>query len=96
MHEKAAAPTTTAMSTPGIVEWGMRTLYASLPIASSSADITTATTTPTTARLPITNAAGSGVPRRRLYSPFSRWVTIAWVRLTNDAEMMPSVMIPGT
>ena len=55
-----------------------------------------ATTTPTAARLEMTKLVGSGVPRRRLSSPLSRWATTAWVRLTKLAEMIPRVMIPGT
>ena len=41
-------------------------------------------------------AAGTGVARRRLSTPDSRWAVTEMTRLMNAAAMMPSVMIPGT
>lgn len=58
--------------------------------------MTSATMTPTAARLAITTPAGTGVARVRFSTPLSRWATIVWVRLTKLAEMIPRVMIPGT
>ncbi len=87
---------TTATISPGMVEPGSSTPYPSLPIASRSPDIASATRTPTAALLAITTPAGTGVARARFSTPASRWVTIATVRLTKLAEMIPRVMIPGT
>ena len=48
------------------------------------------------ARLAISTHAGTGVERRRLSTPLSRCAVIVITRFTNDAEMTPSVQIPGT
>ena len=44
----------------------------------------------------MTAEAGTGVARRRFSTLVSRWAVTEITRLTNDAAMIPSAMIPGT
>jgi hypothetical protein len=55
-----------------------------------------AVTTAVSARPAIMAAAGTGVARRRLSTPDSRWAVTEMTRLMNVAAMMPRAMMPGT
>ena len=48
------------------------------------------------ARPAIRTDAGTGVERRRLSTPASRWVVTEMTRLTNEAPMIPRAAMPGT
>ena len=49
-----------------------------------------------TVRPAISTHAGTGVARRRLSTPDSRWAVIVITRFTNEAAMMARAEMPGT
>src|SRR3981081_3308830 len=95
-QQKAAEPTTTVKARAGAVRAGMWAPKAAQPMATSTTVVATATTTAVSARPAMRAAAGTGVARRRLSTPDSRWAVTEMTRLTKAAAMMPRVMIPGT
>ena len=86
----------TVTARAGAVRAGTWAPKATHPTASSSVEVATAMTTRVSARPPIRAAAGTGVARRRLSTPDSRWAVTEITRLMKAAAMMPRVMIPGT
>src|SRR5579872_102545 len=96
MQQNDTAPTTTVTTRANRVRLGTCTPYATQPMPSSTATMTSATHTDVNARPAMIAADGTGVARRRFSTPLSRCAVTAMTRLMKDAAMMPSVMIPGT
>jgi len=63
---------------------------------SSTAAMTTAVATAVGTRPAMRAPAGTGVARRRLSTPRSRWAVTEATRLPKQAAMTPSAMMPGT
>src|SRR5690348_5038141 len=95
-QQKAMAPTTMVTASAGAVRAGTWAWKPAQPMTRSTTVEARATTTDVMARAAMSAAAGTGVARRRLRTPDSRWAVTEITRLMRAAAMIPRAMIPGT